>query len=85
MRMNPNSTKLLRAETCIYLIIKEVCDRLIVESHMGQRAILLHKLQILHQQQIVLRNNPEATDFGVSIITQVQQFRPGCRAEPQLR
>ncbi len=69
--MNPDSTKLLRAKACIDLIVKEIRDRIIVESHMSQRAGLFHQLQILHQQQIVLRGNPKASDFGVTIITQV--------------
>ena len=83
--MNPDPTKLLRMETRIHLVVKEIGDRIIDEGHMSQRTGLFHNLQILHQQQVVLRGNPEASDFGLSIVTQVQQFRPGSRAEPELR
>ena len=83
--MNPDPPKLFWTEARVHLVVKEVGHRLIIEGHMSQRAGLLHQLQVLYQQQIVLSSNPEASDFGVSIITQVQQFRPGSRAEPQLR
>lgn len=52
--MNPDPTKLFWTEARVHLVVKEIRDRLIVEGHVSHRAGLFHKLQVLHQQQILL-------------------------------
>jgi hypothetical protein len=42
-------------------------------------------LHVFDEQQIILSSNPKSTDFRLTKITQEQEFRPCCRAEPQHR
>ncbi len=69
MGVDPDSTKLLRAESCIDLIVKEIRHRFIIEGNMDHRAGLFHELQVLDQQQIRRGCDSKATDLRMSIIT----------------
>lgn len=69
--MDPNSTELLRSSPRVNLPVEEVGNRFIVEGNMRQRADLFDQLHIFNKQQVVSGSDPEPTDFGVSVITQV--------------
>ena len=69
MGVDPDSTKLLRAESCIDLIVKEIRHRFIIEGNMDHRAGLFHELQVLDQQQIRRGRDSKAADLRMSIIT----------------
>jgi hypothetical protein len=49
MSVDPDPTKLLRAESGIDLIVKEIRHRFIIEGNMDHRAGLFHELQVLDQ------------------------------------
>ena len=70
MRMNPDSGKLFRLPALVHLLVEEVGDRFVVECDVCPRTVLLDKLHVFYQQQVIGRCDPEPADFGLSKITQ---------------
>jgi hypothetical protein len=69
MGVDPDPTKLLRADSCIDLIVKEIRHRFIIEGNMDHRAGLFHELQVLDQQQIRRGCDSKSANFRITIIT----------------
>ena len=85
MRVDPDPATLLRTPTKIDLRFKVLSHRDIIEGHKRLGTALVNELNLVHEQQIIWTRNPEPTDFGRSEITQIQQFRPRGRREPELQ
>jgi hypothetical protein len=85
MRMNPNPSAVRRLPAQINLLIEELGDGVIFESHGDDRADLAEQHKLFHEQQVVCRGNPKTADFGVTQIPQEQQLGPRCRRKPECR
>ncbi len=82
MGVNPHAREFLRPPTEIDLLVEEFGHRIVREGHCHGRADLWDQDEVLDQQQVITGRNPKATNFGLTDITQEQEFRPGCRTEP---
>jgi len=85
MGMDPDPREAGRIQTPVNLVVEEVGDRIVTETDRHRGAGLLDEDNVFHQQRIIGRRQAEAADFGLTQITQVQEFRPGIRGEQQGR
>ena len=82
MGMDPNPGKALRRKTLVHLPIEVIGDRHIFEPDRHRAALLADQADILHEQQVVFRGDPETADLGITQVTQPLQFGPGIRRQP---
>jgi hypothetical protein len=71
MGVHPDASKLHGAQAPIDLLVKKIGHCLIVEGNRDPGTVLVHQLQISHQQGIVGHSDGKATDFRRPSITKV--------------
>lgn len=69
VRVNPDPRELLRLAAGVDLGVKKVGHRLVFELDVGPGGGLSDERDVLDQQQIVGRRNPEPADLGFTFVT----------------
>ena len=85
MRVDPDPPAIGRFAPLIDLFVEVIRHGHIVELHRDRRAALPNKPEVFDAERVIRARNPKASDFRVTPVTQIQQFRPGIRAEVQDR
>ncbi len=85
MGMYPEASELFWPPTKIDLSVEILGHRVVIEGDSDGRAELWDQDELLDQQEVVGCRDPESANFGLSHITQEQEFGPRCRAESQRR
>lgn len=85
MRVNPDTEELLRGESVVDLSIEVIGDGFVIKLNGNDRRSLADQPHVAQQQQVVHRTDSKTTHFGVSGVTQKQEFGPRVGSEPQHR
>lgn len=81
--MNPDPSELLGTPAPVDLVVKEFGDSHVVKHHRHRGAALPDQYEIFNEQQVTRARDPEASNFGRTIVTQKEQLRPSPWTEPQ--